>query len=330
MNWIEEEPVRGDIIRVKLGVIYHYGIFLSKDEIVQFGYPPVGPKSKEEKRVCLTVMAGFSLDNPIERGVPSPNDEKTRLPKEECISKALSRLGEGGYNVLHNNCEHFANECYFGRHFSFQEEFLRTWWLSKSKFDVYFAEISEIEGPFYPKERDEEIARAKDKTLKMQKGSSWNLLFLALRHSLGIDPAEYSFVKNEYGKWTCPDFYFSLSHSGNLVMVGVSGMPIGVDLESEEKFSKLWASPQKLSSLREKLGGQEEEDLLSLWVKKESCFKAYGEKYFNPASPLLDKPHSLGEYRGFRYCVYGDLATKRNFYQYEDGKFVPASIKEMP
>ena len=27
---------------------------------------------------------------------------------------ARQRIGESGYNILHNNCEHFVNECVFG------------------------------------------------------------------------------------------------------------------------------------------------------------------------------------------------------------------------
>ena len=41
MRWTPDECRPGDIVRVKLGAIYHYGVFVSEDEVVQFGEPPV-------------------------------------------------------------------------------------------------------------------------------------------------------------------------------------------------------------------------------------------------------------------------------------------------
>jgi len=34
---------------------------------------------------------------------------------KEIIRIARLRIGEGGYDILHNNCEHFVNDCAFGR-----------------------------------------------------------------------------------------------------------------------------------------------------------------------------------------------------------------------
>ena len=34
-------------------------------------------------------------------------------------------MGEGGYHILYNNCEHFANECVTGKHYSEQVEGVR-------------------------------------------------------------------------------------------------------------------------------------------------------------------------------------------------------------
>ena len=40
----------------------------------------------------------------------------------EVVSRAESRLGENGYNLFGNNCEHFAHWCKTGRHRSAQVE----------------------------------------------------------------------------------------------------------------------------------------------------------------------------------------------------------------
>ena len=40
MKWELSDPKSGDIIRVKIGEIYHYGIFVSEEQVIQFGLPP--------------------------------------------------------------------------------------------------------------------------------------------------------------------------------------------------------------------------------------------------------------------------------------------------
>ena len=40
MKWELVEPKLGDIIRVRLGDLYHFGIFVSEDEVIQFGLAP--------------------------------------------------------------------------------------------------------------------------------------------------------------------------------------------------------------------------------------------------------------------------------------------------
>ena len=37
MKWEPTNCRTGDMVRIRLGSIYHYGVFLSEDEVVQFG-----------------------------------------------------------------------------------------------------------------------------------------------------------------------------------------------------------------------------------------------------------------------------------------------------
>ena len=47
-------------------------------------------------------------------------ERKKMRPSREAVALAQSRLGETGYDILHNNCEHFVNQCAFGQsHSSF-------------------------------------------------------------------------------------------------------------------------------------------------------------------------------------------------------------------
>ena len=40
MKWVMDAPERGDMIRVELGGIYHFGIYVSDEEVIQFGMAP--------------------------------------------------------------------------------------------------------------------------------------------------------------------------------------------------------------------------------------------------------------------------------------------------
>ena len=40
MIWWQSECKFGDMIRISFGNFYHYGIFVSEDEVIQFGLPP--------------------------------------------------------------------------------------------------------------------------------------------------------------------------------------------------------------------------------------------------------------------------------------------------
>ena len=45
---------------------------------------------------------------------------KQKNSDEEIVRIALSKLGEGDYNILTNNCEHLCNFCIFGKKISTQ------------------------------------------------------------------------------------------------------------------------------------------------------------------------------------------------------------------
>ena len=128
MNWNVKDYFPGDIIRVKLGSVYHYGIFVSDEEVIQFGYPPIEKYQDKEKVVVATDIDTFACDQLIEVGSFTFSDHKKRFKSNITIELARKRLGEGGYDMLGNNCEHFAFECYCGRHFSSQEIEMKKKW----------------------------------------------------------------------------------------------------------------------------------------------------------------------------------------------------------
>lgn len=114
MNWTEATPTRGDIIRTKVTFYHHYGIFISEDRVIQFGLPNNVYQPAEEIRVLASDVYTFLNGGELEVGRPDKDERKTMRRPEEIVAQAEARLGEGGYDILHNNCEHFVNECAFG------------------------------------------------------------------------------------------------------------------------------------------------------------------------------------------------------------------------
>ena len=117
MKWVVKEPCYADMIRMKMGDFYHYGVFVSKDEIIQFGLAPIArPRVRAcDVEVCVSNMEVFLCGCKYEVGVPERKDLKTLRSPDEIVKTARSRIGEKNYNVLYNNCEHFAYECILGK-----------------------------------------------------------------------------------------------------------------------------------------------------------------------------------------------------------------------
>ena len=151
MRWEPTACQAGDMVRIRLGSVYHYGIFVSEDEVIQFGLPPTAENRAEQRR---------------------------RIPPSETVARARARLGEGGYNLIHNNCEHFVNECVFGESRCTQEEDVRSRWLNRPICDVYVARIPETVGAegIYPEKRRAEIESIVSEDLRRNARFLWQLL----------------------------------------------------------------------------------------------------------------------------------------------------------
>ncbi|MBE6793347.1 MAG: hypothetical protein E7532_00185 [Ruminococcaceae bacterium] len=106
---------KGAQLRVKRNLYYHHGIFVG-DGVVHFGEgnPEKNINSPEENRIMLTSLEDFLKGGVPEVRVYSRKEKKFLLEADEIAERAKSRLGEGGYNLYTNNCEHFSNYCAFG------------------------------------------------------------------------------------------------------------------------------------------------------------------------------------------------------------------------
>lgn len=115
IQWIEKTPVYGDLIRTKVRFYHHYGIFVSEEEVIQFGLPDEPMRAADQIKVLTSDIAAFLQGGEIEVAAPDAATRRHMHSPEQIVELARQRIGEGGYDILHNNCEHFVNDCAFGQ-----------------------------------------------------------------------------------------------------------------------------------------------------------------------------------------------------------------------
>lgn len=123
--WLFTSPKRGDHIRVRRmnGLYYHHGIYVSDDEVIHFtGDDDDSVLDWSKAHVISTGLTRFLNGGTVE--VKEYNDEECGdlYPVEGIVSYARACLGDDGYNLVFNNCEHFANACTLGKYRSRQVE----------------------------------------------------------------------------------------------------------------------------------------------------------------------------------------------------------------
>ena len=290
MNWELKEPVCGDMIRMSFGQFHHYGIYVSDDEVIQFGLAPTARPALAAKdvAVCASNMEEFLNGSFLEVGVPDKKEAKKKRKVEEIVSFARSRIGETGYHILYNNCEHFAYECYLGEKYCSQTEDVRSLFQSLPLLDIYVSELPK-NGKIktvHPPERNTEIHACGSEKVRREKYYVWKLLEYALERTFGKKLKKLTVIKNENGKWECPDCAFSLSHSHNAVAVALSRKALGVDIERIAAVKS--GVENKILTAREKdefsaLPIEEKNRyLLEKWTQKESVFKSLNQPAFHP------------------------------------------------
>ena len=116
------EPKVGDIVKVEISNgLFHYGLYLGNDEIIQYGLAKDFLKTKKEDvKVLITSMNEFLDGKMALVRVYSLFDKLKKNSPKKAIKLALDRLGEAKYDPIENNCEHFVNECVFNKHISLQ------------------------------------------------------------------------------------------------------------------------------------------------------------------------------------------------------------------
>lgn len=139
-----EALMYGDIIGISRDFYDHYGVYINDDSVIH--YSSYDSDVSSENAVIETSLSTFcrgdedlfkldfdSLVRPdkiylLNADCTAGSFAEKREPEfsymlyspEETVSRARSRLGESNYNLLLNNCEHFAIWCKTGLSKSYQ------------------------------------------------------------------------------------------------------------------------------------------------------------------------------------------------------------------
>ncbi len=215
MKWEYKQPAPGDMVRVRLGDIYHYGIYADDREIIQFGLAPSArPTLKDrEIEVCASDLATFLCGGRPEVAVADDVHKPCRTP-DEIIAYARASLGKRGYHILRNNCEHFAYECVTGTPYCSQTADVRALFRSLPVVDVYVAPI--------------------DAQYDVEHGRIQGLLSYALGRTFGLRADQLTFTQTEQGRWLTEKCAVAVSHCADAVAVVISRAAVGVQILPED------------------------------------------------------------------------------------------------
>lgn len=156
--------------------------------------------------------------------------------------------------------------------------------------DFYIAPVPEGKiGPVFPPRRQAQLDNTINENHRRQRYFAWKLLEYGLRKSLDLVMEQMDFQLDERGRWSCPECFFSLSHSGGAVAVAISGAPVGVDLEEMTGKTHPGLAKKILTQaqLREYMALEEASQkrlLLENWCLRESLFK------WREAAPMAVQP----------------------------------------
>jgi hypothetical protein len=108
-----EEPLLGSHIVTPRRGYLHHGIYVGGGKIVHYAGLVHGLRRRPVEE---TTLDRFARGRPVWVRFDRPPIFSSR----EVIRRARSRMGEDGYRLLTNNCEHFCEWCLHGEHRSYQ------------------------------------------------------------------------------------------------------------------------------------------------------------------------------------------------------------------
>lgn len=116
--WVQKPPQKGDHIRVQRmnGLYAHHGVYVSDSEVIHFtGTDDDSILDWDKPEVISTDLATFLKGGILEVKEYTDEEFADLYSPEQIVVYARACLGDKGYNLIFNNCEHFANVCTLGR-----------------------------------------------------------------------------------------------------------------------------------------------------------------------------------------------------------------------
>ena len=110
--WVQKPPQKGDHIRVQRmnGLYAHHGIYVSDEEVIHFtGKDDDSILDWSKPEVIQTDLAYFLKGGTLEVKEYTDEEFADLYSPEQIVTYARACLGDKGYNLIFNNCEHFAN-----------------------------------------------------------------------------------------------------------------------------------------------------------------------------------------------------------------------------
>ena len=125
-KWTVREIRPGDILRVNTGRYYHFGIYIGDGAVIHFAGPdPHTLTDASKAAVRKDSLERFSMGKSLEVRDYSLKEKLRKNAPRKVIDTAVSMLGQTGYDIIYNNCEHFVNKCVFGVAYSAQIDKMR-------------------------------------------------------------------------------------------------------------------------------------------------------------------------------------------------------------
>lgn len=102
----------GDVLSADRGFYKHYGIYVGNGDVVHFSAGNEGEISAKNAMIRKDSLDYFANGS----SVCVDNKEQANFDRREIVNRANKMVGtmKGAYNLVSNNCEHFANWCKSG------------------------------------------------------------------------------------------------------------------------------------------------------------------------------------------------------------------------
>lgn len=110
----------GSVLKAHRGLYFHYGVYVGGGKVVHFSSKGKREMEAASADIIITTLRTFAKGDKVSLDTL----EAATFSPEEIAQRAISAIGtkKGTYNLISNNCEHFANWCRCGQLISHQKQ----------------------------------------------------------------------------------------------------------------------------------------------------------------------------------------------------------------